>query len=78
MGSMATVDVTNADNVVPKVEPIDDTLTPDSESLSPEPEGATLPNDGTSTSQEPALIPKRKGGRKPVRQSPLICTEMLT
>ncbi|KAJ9651989.1 hypothetical protein H2198_008768 [Neophaeococcomyces mojaviensis] len=63
---MATVDVTNADNVVPKVEPIDDTLTPDSESLSPEPEGATLPNDGTSTSQEPALIPKRKGGRKPI------------
>lgn len=63
---MATTDVTTAYDVRPKLEPFEDALTPDSESSSPEPDSATLPNEGTSTSQEPAPIPKRKGGRKPV------------
>ncbi|KAK5070915.1 hypothetical protein LTR64_003889 [Lithohypha guttulata] len=71
MGSMGISDVTAAivdiDHVVPKIEPIDDTLTPESESSSsPEPESATIPHEGTSTSQEPAPVPKRKGGRKPI------------
>ena len=71
MRSMATSDVSlsnpDNDNVIPKLEPLDDeALTPDSESLSPEPDSATIPNEGTSTSQDPAPVPKRKGGRKPV------------
>lgn len=67
---MATSDVTTSntdnENVIPKDEPIEEALTPDSESLSPEPDSATIPNEGTSTSQDPPPIPKRKGGRKPV------------
>ena len=69
MGSMATSDVTvstiDNDNIIPKHEPFEDALTPDSESLSPEPESATVFNDN-STSQDPAPVIKRKGGRKPV------------
>lgn len=64
---MATCDVTHTDNVIPKLEPMEDTLTPDSESLSPEPESVLEANEGASNSQDPAPIPKRKGGRKPVR-----------
>lgn len=68
---MATSDVTTSipdnESVAPKDEPLEDALTPDSDSLSPEPDSATVPRDGTSTSQDPPLIPKRKGGRKPVR-----------
>lgn len=68
---MATSDVTTSntdnENVAPKHEPLEDALTPDSESLSPEPDSATVPNEGNSASQDPPLIPKRKGGRKPVR-----------
>jgi len=68
---MATSDVvtlyTDDEHVIPKDEPIDEALTPDSESLSPEPDSATVLNEGTSTSQDPPPIPKRKGGRKPVR-----------
>jgi len=67
MGSMAACDVTHTDHVIPKLEPMEDTLTPDSESLSPEPESAIGANEGASTSQDPAPVPKRKGGRKPVR-----------
>lgn len=68
MGSMATSDVTPIDNdhIVPKHEPFEDALTPDSDSLSPEPDLSTLPADGTTDSQDPVPVPKRKGGRKPV------------
>lgn len=71
MGSMATSDVTTIDNdhVVPKNEPFEDALTPDSDSSSPEPDLSAVPAEGTSNSQDPAPIPKRKGGRKPVRAS---------
>lgn len=78
MGSMEAIDVTalatDNDHVVPKSEPIDETLTPESESLSPEPESAGgLNNEGASNSQDPAPVPKRKGGRKPVS-----CQEVLS
>jgi len=67
---MATSDVTTSntdnENIALKDEPIEEALTPDSESLSPEPDSATIPNEGNSTSQDPPVIPKRKGGRKPV------------
>ena len=72
MGSMATIDVTNTNNdidsIVPKLEPLDDALTPDSESggSSPEDSSAILIGEGDSLLQEPAPVPKRKGGRKPV------------
>lgn len=68
---MATSDITTTDNdnIVPKHEPFEDALTPDSESLSPEPEGAAAPTEEGSTSREPAPVPKRKGGRKPVRSA---------
>jgi len=70
MGSMATSDITTSkpdnENVIPKVEPLEETLTPESVSSSPEPESATLPHETHSTSQEPPPIPKRKGGLKPV------------
>lgn len=65
MGSMATSDVTKPDNVFPKEEPLD-ALTPSSVSTSPEPDSATIPTEGTSASQDPPPVPKRKGGRKPV------------
>ncbi|KAK5938783.1 hypothetical protein PMZ80_008975 [Knufia obscura] len=67
---MATSDVTTSntdnENVILKDEPLEEALTPDSESLSPEPDSATVPNEGASTSQNPPPIPKRKGGRKPI------------
>jgi len=70
MGSMAPSDVatsnTDNENILPKHEPIDEALTPDSESLSPEPDSATIGQEGTFTLQDPPPIPKRKGGRKPV------------
>lgn len=69
MGSMALSDVTitNADELVPKLEPIDTNIdTPSTDSFSPEPESATAPAEGASASQEPPPVVKRKGGRKPV------------
>lgn len=70
---MATSDVTNVsidnDNVIPKLEPLEDTLTPESESdSSPEPDSAITATEGGSVLQGPAPAPKRKGGRKPVRR----------
>ena len=70
---MAASDVTNVqidneNNVIPKLEPLEDTLTPeDSESdSSPEPDSAITATEGGSALQDPAPAPKRKGGRKPV------------
>ena len=69
---MAASDVTNVqidnDNVIPKLEPLEDTLTPESESdSSPEPDSAITATEGGSGLKDPAPAPKRKGGRKPVR-----------
>ena len=79
---METIDVTalatENDHVVPKSEPMDDTLTPESESSSPEPESAGTHNEGVPNSGEPAPIPKRKGGRKPVSCQGVLRIQLLT
>lgn len=84
MGSVATRDVTfsNApdssgpDSVVPKLEPDRDGYdSPSASSMDEEHEGGGPPE---KTGADPPPVPKRKGGRKPVRaQCPRSCTPLI-
>jgi hypothetical protein len=62
---MIAADTTGPDSVVPKEEPLEDGFTSSSIS-SPEPDGEQGP-----TAQDAAPVQKRKGGRKPVSQTPV-------